>query len=72
MNAKSIVIQFRLAQPFADALVHEAHTLSEQLGYEITPSSLVKSRLVKSMQKRAESTPQKKSLEDVYFGKVAK
>lgn len=57
MLNKSIVIQFRLAQPYADALIVEANTLSERLGYEITPSSLVKSRLIKNMEKQVVPKP---------------
>ena len=70
MTDKSIVIQFRLAQPYANNLVNEAIELSSQLGYEITPSSLVKSRLIKFIQKKAESSPPQKGLAEIYFGKA--
>jgi hypothetical protein len=65
--ADSILIQFRVPKKYADSLVRHTNELSETIGYEITPSSFVKSQTMKWMTKQFDQPKQpERSLKD-YF-----
>lgn len=56
--ADSILIQFRIPKKYADDLVRHTNEISGGIGFEITPSSFVKSQTMKWLAKQFDKPKQ--------------
>lgn len=64
--ADSILIQFRIPKKHADNLVKHTNELSDKVGWEITPSSFVKSQTIRWLEKQyAKPEAPKKDLKEL-------